>query len=87
MAILWVIAGASFGLKWLQVMGDDRALVLEKQANILAGPDIKDTPLFQLHEGAVVHHERREDDWSLIHLTGDRRGWVQAEALGLIRQR
>ena len=81
----WLIAGASFGLKWLQVTGDDRAVILDRQVNILAGPDIKDTALFQLHEGAIVHHERTEDGWSLIHLAGDKRGWVQVEALGMIR--
>ena len=85
LVIFWFIAGASFGLKWFQVTSDDRAVILDTQVNILAGPDIKDTALFQLHEGTIVHHERTEGDWSLIHLTGDKRGWVQIEGLGMIK--
>ena len=85
LVVFWCIGGVSFGLKWYQVGTDDRAVVLEQEANILAGPDIQDTVLFKLHEGAIVHHERSEDGWSLIRLQDNKRGWVKAEVIERIR--
>lgn len=82
--IFWVIGGTSFGLKWYQARSDDRAVVLKKEVSILAGPDVRDTVLFKLHEGTIVHHERSEDGWSLVHLPDKKRGWVKSEAVGLI---
>ena len=82
--IFWFICGTSFGVKWYQENTDDRAVVLKKEVSILAGPDVGDTVLFKLHEGTIVHHERSEDGWSLIHLPDKKRGWVKSEAVGLI---
>lgn len=83
--IFWIMAGASFGLKWYQAATDDRAVILEKEAKILAGPEPQDTLLFKLHEGTIVHHERSEEGWSLVRLTDKKRGWVIAEAIECIR--
>jgi tetratricopeptide (TPR) repeat protein len=79
--ILWIIAGTSFVLKWYELNTDDRAVVLEQEVNILAGPDIRDTVLFKLHAGTIVHYERSEDGWSLVRLPDKKRGWVKAEAV------
>lgn len=79
--IVWPISGISFGLKWHQMATDDRAVILEKEVNILAGPHIQDTVLFKLHEGTVVHYERSEDGWSLVHLPDEKRGWVNSNAM------
>ena len=84
--IFWLIGGTSFGLKCYQKFTDDRAVVLNQQVNILAGPDVRDTVLFKLHEGTIVHHERSEDGWSLVHLPDKKRGWVQSESVELIRR-
>jgi tetratricopeptide (TPR) repeat protein len=82
--IFWLIGGTSFGLKWYQAGSDDRAVVLKQEVSILAGPDVRDTVLFKLHEGTIVHHERSEDGWSLVHLPDKKRGWVKTEDVGLI---
>ena len=58
---IWFVAGLSFGLKYYWVSSDDRAMILEKEVNILAGPEQGDTVLFKLHEGTLVHQERSED--------------------------
>ena len=79
--ILWIIAGTSFGLKFYQLNTDNRAVILEHKVNILAGPDISDTVLFNLHAGSIVHHERSEDGWSLISLPDKKRGWVRSGAM------
>jgi tetratricopeptide (TPR) repeat protein len=79
--ILWIVAGTSFGLKFYQLNTDNRAVILEQEVNILAGPDISDTVLFNLHAGTIVHHERSEDGWSLISLPDKKRGWVKAGAI------
>lgn len=42
---------------------DDRSVVLSEEVQVRAGPDIKDTVLFKIHEGTVVHFERSEGDW------------------------
>jgi tetratricopeptide (TPR) repeat protein len=82
--IFWLIGGTSFGLKCYQKSTDDRAVILKQEVSILAGPDVRDTVLFKLHEGTIVHHERSEDGWSLVHLPDRKRGWVKAEAVELI---
>ena len=78
--VVWTLAGASFGLKWHQVRTDDRAVILQAEVSVLAGPDIRDTPLFKLHEGTIVHLERSEAGWSLIRLPDGKRGWLRADA-------
>ena len=76
---VWLLGGVSFGLKWQQMKTDDRAVILQTEVNVLAGPDARDTVLFKLHEGAIVHVERSEDGWFLIRLLDGKRGWLRAE--------
>jgi tetratricopeptide (TPR) repeat protein len=77
---LWIVIGASCGMKWYQTKKDDRAVVLPEEVNVLAGPEKGDTVLFKLHEGTIVRHERSEDGWSLIHFSEKKRGWVKSSA-------
>ena len=84
--ISWLITGLSFGIKLYSQETDDRAVILAKGANILAGPDSNDTILFKLHEGAIVQQERTETDWALIRLSNDKRGWVQRKFVEKIRK-
>jgi len=81
---IWFVSGLSFGLKYYLIATDDRAVVLQKEVPALAGPDIADTVLFKLHEGTVLHHERTEDTWALIHVSDKNRGWVPANTIGRI---
>lgn len=83
--IAWVVSGLSFGVQYYGFTFDDRAVILDQEVDILAGPDSKDTLLFKLHAGTMVRHERMEDGWSLIRLSDTQRGWIRAEALGMIR--
>ena len=80
----WFVAGLSFGLKYYWISSDDRAVILQKEVNILAGPEEDDTVLFKLHEGTVLYKERSEDGWSLVRLPDKKRGWVKSGAIGLI---
>ena len=68
-------------LKWYGWAADDRAVVLADEVEVRAGPDRGDTTLFKIHEGTVVHHERSEDDWVLLHQSKDKRGWAESEQL------
>ncbi len=81
----WLLTGISLGLKYSREATDNRAVIIEEEINVLAGPDIKDTVLFQLHEGTVVHRERLEDGWSLIRLPDQKRGWVKSEMIERIQ--
>ena len=77
----WLLAGISFGVKWQQTRTDDRAVILQTEISVLAGPDSRDTLLFKLHEGTIVHLERSEEGWSLIRLSDGRRGWLRGEGV------
>ena len=79
--VFWVISGLSFGLKWYQLEADDRAVILEPELNVLAGPDLGDTVLFKLHAGTMVQVERSEDGWALVRLPDKKRGWVGNDAM------
>ena len=81
----WFISGLSFGAKWYQGKYDDRAVILNKEVTVLAGPHPGDTVLFKLHEGALVQEERLEDGWMLVHLPDRKRGWIQSEDAARIR--
>lgn len=76
--VFWLGSGISLGVKWIQIETDDRCVVLEKEVNVLAGPEAGDTVLFRLHEGALVRSERSEEKWTLIRLQDDKRGWVKS---------
>lgn len=79
--IFWIIGGLSFGLKWHQTENDHRAVILDPEADVMAGPDSADTLLFKLHAGTIVELERSEDNWSLIRLPDKKRGWIQSKAI------
>jgi len=79
--ILTAIAATSLSIKWYQMHTDDRAVILAKEVNVLSGPDPEDTVLFKIHEGTIVHNERSEDGWELIHLSEEQRGWVQSKSV------
>lgn len=81
LSIAWGVSGISLGLKWYNVKTDDRAVILQKEVDVLAGPDTGDTVLFKLHEGTIVHLERIEDKWALVHLPDKKRGWVVHESV------
>lgn len=66
---------------------DDRAVILQPELKVLAGPDIQDTALFILHAGTVVQVDRLEDEWSLVRLPDKKRGWVRSEAIERIIKR
>lgn len=81
LSIAWSLSGISLALKWYQIKTDDRAVIMQKEVNVLAGPATDDTVLFKLHEGTIVHLERTEDKWVLVHLPDKKRGWVVQESV------
>ncbi|MEA2102677.1 MAG: hypothetical protein U9P80_08930 [Thermodesulfobacteriota bacterium] len=83
---LWSVSGVSFGAKWYDTVFDDRAVVVDKEADVLAGPAKGDTLLFRLHAGTIVHEERQEHGWWLIHLSDDKRGWISGDMVKEIRE-
>ena len=82
--IFWLVGGASLGVKWHQLRTDLRAVILTGEVDVLAGPDSNDTVLFKLHEGTTIYRERIEDDWSLIRLSENKRGWVKSSTIETI---
>ncbi|RLC02755.1 MAG: hypothetical protein DRH90_13045 [Deltaproteobacteria bacterium] len=74
-------------LKWYAWATDNRAVVLSEEVVVQAGPDSRDTLLFKLHAGTVVRLERTEDDWTLLQLSKDKRGWAESKHLERIIKR
>jgi tetratricopeptide (TPR) repeat protein len=87
MAIVISIAGCALALKWVAWVTDDRAVVLSEEVLVQAGPDSRDTVLFKLHAGTLVHVERTEDDWTLLQVSEDKRGWAASNQLERIIKR
>jgi len=85
LSVFWIVAGLSFSLKYYKLNSDNRAVILEAEIDVLAGPDINDTLLFKLHEGTIVECERDEDDWSLIRISQSKRGWVLNRQTGKVK--
>ena len=85
--IFWLVGGASLGVKYHQLKADLRAVILAEEVDVLAGPDASDTVLFKLHEGTTIHRERIEDDWSLIRVSKNKRGWIKSSAVEQILTR
>ena len=84
--VAWIISGASFAKKWYDVETDTRAVIISEEADILSGPEIGDTVLFKLHEGAIVDFEREESGWYLISLPDEKRGWIKSGDAGFVRK-
>ncbi len=74
--LFWIVAGISSGIMLKQTVFDDRVVILEKEVDVLAGPDKHDTLLFKVHEGTVAQQERIESGFSLIRLRDGKRGWL-----------
>ncbi len=74
----WSAGLFSFGAKLYETAFDTRCIVVAKEADVLAGPETKDTVLFRLHEGTTVTRERFDRDFSLISLPDGKRGWIRA---------
>jgi tetratricopeptide (TPR) repeat protein len=81
LAIMISVGAVAFVLKWYGTVNDNRAVVLVKELEVRAGPDTKDTLLFKIHEGTIVHYDRVEDGWVLMRLSKDKRGWVRDNQL------
>ena len=81
LAIFICIGVGTLALKWYEYTTDKRAVILSDEVEVHAGPDPGDTVLFKIHKGTVVHHERSEGDWVLLHLSKNKRGWAQSKQL------
>lgn len=87
LAIVIGIGGCAWALKWVAWAGDNRAVVLSEEVVVQSGPDSRDTVLFKLHAGTVVRVERTENDWTLLQLSKDKRGWAESNQLERIIKR
>jgi tetratricopeptide (TPR) repeat protein len=81
LAILISIGVCTLMLKWVAWATDNRAVVLAEEIAVQAGPDSRDTLLFKLHAGTIVGVERTENNWTLLQLSKDKRGWVESNQI------
>ncbi len=87
LAIVIGIGGCALALKWTARATDNRAVVLSQEVLVQAGPDSRNTVLFKLHAGTLVRVERTENDWTLLKLSKDKRGWAESNQLERIIKR
>ncbi len=87
LAILISIATGIVVWQWYAWASDNRGVILSEEVVVQAGPDLKDTALFKLHAGTLVRVERTENDWTLLQLSKDKRGWVESNQLERIVKR
>lgn len=85
LSIVWAISLVSFLVKWYDIYYDHRGIVVSQKAVVRAGPDEKETALFELHAGSIVGCERNEDNWRLIQFASDKRGWARMDHIEPIR--
>jgi tetratricopeptide (TPR) repeat protein len=81
LAILLSIAVSIVVWQWYAWASDNRGVIVSEEVVVKAGPDLKDTDLFKLHAGTLVRVERTENDWTLLQLSKDKRGWVESKQL------
>lgn len=61
------------------------AIILSPSVEVRSGPDESSTLLFILHEGTKVNIVSEElNDWKEIKVSGNKVGWIPAEALEVI---
>jgi len=85
MSILWSISLVSFSIKWYDLNYDNRGIVVASTTVVRAGPDERETALFELHAGSIVGCERLEDDWRLIQFASGKRGWAKIDTIEPVR--
>lgn len=60
------------------------AVVLDDQVTLRSGRDVQSVDIARLHAGAELAVVERDDAWVLLALPTGERGWVSAEAVGLV---
>jgi tetratricopeptide (TPR) repeat protein len=61
------------------------AVVLSEEATVRSGRDVRSTDLVRLHAGAEVGVLEVNEQWMQVALSNGTRGWLPANALGLVR--
>ncbi|MFH0975627.1 MAG: hypothetical protein V1874_07570 [Spirochaetota bacterium] len=75
--VLWFSSACTFGWKHFSEANDKRAVILAEETDVLSGPDSRETVLFKLHGGTIIIQENAEDEWKLIRLPDNKRGWIR----------
>jgi tetratricopeptide (TPR) repeat protein len=79
LSILWATSLVSFAVKWYDLNYDNRGIVVASKSVVRAGPDERETALFELHAGSIVECERHEGNWRLIQFASGKRGWAKKD--------
>jgi len=85
LSILWAISLFSFSIKWYDFQYDKRGIVVSSKSIVRAGPDERETALFELHSGSIVGCERHEGNWRLVQFSKGKRGWAKIDTIEPVR--
>ena len=77
----WLISGVSFGLKLYQVKFDQRAVIVAKEASVMVSPNVEHAAMFRIHAGTIVNCIQKIDEWLLVSLPEEKKGWVKSNDL------
>lgn len=89
----WVLAalalvGALAFVSWRSTLhrleGGRTAIVLARQAEVLAGPGENNAALFTVHEGLDLEIRAEREGWIQVGLPNGLNGWIPREAIGVV---
>jgi tetratricopeptide (TPR) repeat protein len=72
---LLVLALVSTGFRWHQETRQPIGVILPQQVDIHSGWNATTAVLFQLHNGTLVSISQEKDNWYVIKLSGEKKGW------------
>lgn len=82
--VAWLLAAGVTFARYQEVNHRPDVVVLHPEVTARSGTDVGGMALFYLHEGAEVTAEEIRKDWIRVRLPDGRRGWVQAELVGVV---
>lgn len=79
---LVLVLGCSLALKGYNQSHKIGGVVLAREVTVRAGNGMKNTALFQLHDGAEFKILEQDGDWFKVELGDGKRGWVPSKYVG-----
>ena len=84
LALVLVLAVASWQVTAERLEGRRTAVVLEDSVEVLAGPGDNNATLFTIHEGLTVQVRADRGEWFQVSLPNGLSGWLLRDSVGVV---
>ncbi|WP_373075411.1 SH3 domain-containing protein, partial [Zeaxanthinibacter enoshimensis] len=71
--------------EYMDYQSDNPAIIFEEEVVVRAEPNQRSSEAFVLHEGTKVQALEELDGWQKIRLADGKTGWVQGNAMRLLK--